>query len=736
MTKTMPSPTRRFLHQFRLYVPEIEEMLEPIVSGSGSRRVVEEHGSGVGTDGANESVRVRILSLRAALPLLLLHRIQVLLQRAVMCRWKSVIVREVNWKKQQQQQSQMRQPQPQRQPETKHDEDYAVADSFINFDYVPEIEEMLEPIVSGSGSTRVVEEHGAGGGADESVNVGALGCCSRISEGIEQISLAGGSGGNSDDHADDCGSKSENSESKSGDSSSSSSLSSSSATSSDVKMEERDGERSEPEEGEIIESDRDDENELEILAVVPSVNATLRPHHQMLPVGVVVSVIGAKVVVEVVENHQPLNVGSILWISERQTPLGLIDEIFGPVKQPYYVVRYNSEDQVPEGIYHGALISFVPEFANVVLDSDADLFEKGYDASGENDEEFSDDEKEAEYMRKLRMAKRGSSDQNVERRRKEGKKSPPEEPLLSLLLRSHRCMVMDSIQGLQAMHKASLLQPHHCLIMDNIQHFQARHMPPVDVFRQRTRSLCGDNCSSPFHSCKCQPSNWNLDKAAIPQPQPQPAALPIGFPTNGIPWFPPNTQIPQQWPLQVVPFQQQLNPNQVLPPPPPPPATMFPGEQPNILAQQAMYPQGDWGQNQMPFGLNMNSSFPQTQHPLVYAGQQGSNSFHSITMLHNNFIQVHLLTVEEDHFIIMEVGEVGTQPDSGLDTFYNVNVMCLEFKNEKREREGKKLQQMATMNGWGLLFAQIINQDTGQVDNNHMTLRTRFFDNDTIGRRK
>ncbi|KAL4292996.1 hypothetical protein HN51_043482 [Arachis hypogaea] len=549
----------------------------------------------------------------------------------------------------QQQQSQSQSQPPQPQPETKAEEDYAIADSFINFDYVPEIEEMSaqnetdggsEPIVSGSGSTRVVEEHGAG--ADESVNVGALGSSSRIREGIEQISLAGGSGGSDDDHADDEGSC-ENSESKSGASASSSPYSSSPAKSSDVKMEERDGERSEPEEGEIIESDRDDDddddddggllrsirskNELEILPVVAPVNVTLGPHHQMLPVGVVVSFIGAKVTIKSMENHHPLNEGSILWITETRTPLGSIDEIFGHVERPYYVVRYNSENQVPKGIYQGASISFVPEFTDFVLNSNADLFKKGYDASsGDNDEEFLDDEKEAEYLRKLRMTKRGSSDQNVGGRRKEGKRSPPEgvlpmpafpvAPAAPLHDHGHHSTFAGNARGLLALPAPLHDHRQHSTFSG---HAQGPFLPAAPLHDHAQPSTFSGNAQGsyavttvvpPFTPANANPpfGIWT-NTATIPQPQP------------AAPWLTPNTQIPHQWPQPVVPFQQQLNPNQVLLL-----ATMFPGVQPNILAQQAMYPQGNWGQNQMPFGLNMNSPFPQIQHPPIYAGQQGSSS--------------------------------------------------------------------------------------------------------------
>ncbi|KAG8363087.1 hypothetical protein BUALT_BualtUnG0005600 [Buddleja alternifolia] len=175
-------------------------------------------------------------------------------------------------------------------------------------------------------------------------------------------------------------------------------------------------------------------NELKELPPVPSVTATLQPHHQTLPVGIILSKILqaltcfangfllnrslCPVIVEGVEKHNPLSEGSILWITESRLPLGIVDEIFGPVKNPYYIVRYNSESEVPPGIQQGStLISFVQEFANHIL-NDKSLYQKGYDASGENDEEisddleFSDDEKEAEYKRMLKMKKRGTSESN------------------------------------------------------------------------------------------------------------------------------------------------------------------------------------------------------------------------------------------------------------------------------------------------------------------------------------
>lgn len=126
-------------------------------------------------------------------------------------------------------------------------------------------------------------------------------------------------------------------------------------------------------------------------------------------------------IIEGIEKHNPLNEGSILWITESRSPLGIVDEIFGQVKRPHYIVRYNAESEVPSGIKPGTLVSFVPEYVDHVL-SDKSVYLKGSDASGLYDEElldevdFSDDEKEAEYISRLKMKKRGV---NVE---KPGKK--------------------------------------------------------------------------------------------------------------------------------------------------------------------------------------------------------------------------------------------------------------------------------------------------------------------------
>ncbi|KAF6157836.1 hypothetical protein GIB67_003736 [Kingdonia uniflora] len=248
----------------------------------------------------------------------------------------------------------------------------------------------------------------------------------------DEVSMVARDGEKVSNVEDSVSSDSESETESESDSDSSSSSSSASSDEEDAEKGEGEKESGEVEEGEIrdlelgIDSDEEEEgvgvkgpikskNEIENLPPVPPVDVTLEPHHRALPVGVILSKVGAKVIVEGLEKHNPLNEGSILWITETRSPLGIVDEIFGPVKNPYYIVRYNSVEEVPPEVHEGTSISFVQEFANHVL-NDKSLYNKGYDASGDNDEEdseeleFSDDEKEAEHKRAQRMAKKGTND--------------------------------------------------------------------------------------------------------------------------------------------------------------------------------------------------------------------------------------------------------------------------------------------------------------------------------------
>ncbi|KEH39077.1 Gar1/Naf1 RNA-binding region protein [Medicago truncatula] len=329
----------------------------------------------------------------------------------------------------------------------------------------------------------------------------------------------------------------------------------------------------------------------------------------MLPVGVVTSIVGVRVIVEGVEKHDPLNEGSILWITERQTPLGLIDEVFGQVKNPYYVVRYNSEKEVPEGIREGTLISFVAEFVNHVLNN-KDLYKKGYDASGQYDEEvsdeeeFSDDEKEAEYKRLVKQNKRGRNNQSTDRRMENNRKQVP--------------LKDGSITTMSIAHAGSSVAHGHCPpIQATGQGFIGAahgHSSPLPCTRQ---SFFGStNVNPPFPHANGGPNVFTTgvwpNGGTLPPQQsamyPENTQISQQLPMQGIP-------LQQQLPMQGIPFQQQFNPSQRFPPP-----TTYPGGQLNMYADP-MHAQGPINQNQW-------TPIPQFQAPMNFnpnhiSGHQG-----------------------------------------------------------------------------------------------------------------
>lgn len=305
---------------------------------------------------------------------------------------------------------------------------------------------------------------------------------------------------------------------------------------------------------------------------------------------------GAKVIVEGLEKHEPLDEGSILWLTESRKPLGLIDEVFGPVKNPYYVVRYNSENEVPSGICGGALISLVPEFANYVLNRD--VYKKGYDASNWNDEEvsdeseFSDDEKEAEHRRMQRVMKRGINDQNRANRKNNRKKVPIKVgPTPTIPLPEHRnCPPLSGIG--QGPNEADPIAP---------------PFPPTSVY--------------PYSA-----SN-GIQTSGSPFSQLQPTLLPNGFPTNGVTWGSLNPCNSFQIPALEIPFQQNFNPGQGSLS-----MNMFSGVPQHNIYAQPTYAQGFMGQNLMAFGLSSHQ--PQFQPPLR-EGEQGAG-FNQMMLERNN----------------------------------------------------------------------------------------------------
>ncbi|KAJ7948267.1 H/ACA ribonucleoprotein complex non-core subunit NAF1 [Quillaja saponaria] len=401
--------------------------------------------------------------------------------------------------------------------------------------------------------------------------------------------------------------------------------------------------------GDIVTEPIRSKNELEVLPSVPPVDVTLQPNHQMLPVGVVLSVVGAQVIVEGVEKHNPLNEGSILWITESRSPLGLVDEIFGPVKNPYYIVRYNSETEVPAGVCGGTLISFVPEFAHHVLNA-KDLYKKGYDASGENDEElsddaeFSDDEREAEYRRMKKLTKRGLNDQKPGKRKNDRKKvknrsgtwgndhsfqqkesvAPPN---TSQHPTTPAASMLDSVSCSSAMGQGlpggiSMIPQSNGVWRNGLPLQRPQGVPfqqPQTVqFQQPQNFPFQQPQGMPFQ----QPQNF-------PFQQLQGLAFQNVFPTNGVSWLPQNIHPPYQMPVPGIPGHFDPNHGSL-------PTNLLAGQQHNIFAG-AMHAQGFVGQNQMTFGMGLQ--FPPSCAP-IRGVEQGnlSNGLQRNYNVHSNTI--------------------------------------------------------------------------------------------------
>jgi rRNA processing protein Gar1 len=103
-----------------------------------------------------------------------------------------------------------------------------------------------------------------------------------------------------------------------------------------------------------------------------------------------------------------LDLNSILLYEDR-TIIGRISDTFGPVTQPLYTIHFSSIEEATERFRKYAQVLYVPDLAHILMTRP--LKTKGTDASnlwdeevGENEMEFSDDEKEREFKRRRKQA--------------------------------------------------------------------------------------------------------------------------------------------------------------------------------------------------------------------------------------------------------------------------------------------------------------------------------------------
>lgn len=148
--------------------------------------------------------------------------------------------------------------------------------------------------------------------------------------------------------------------------------------------------------------------------IVPKPDIVVTPEMQITLLGHVENIVENLSLVKatVSGEYQVLEAGSLLCLEDR-TVVGVIAETLGRVQQPYYSVAFtNAVDMAEVGMSKPETkVFYVPQFANTVFTQVIKSI-KGSDASNLHDEEvdddemeFSDDEKEAEYKRSIKQEK-------------------------------------------------------------------------------------------------------------------------------------------------------------------------------------------------------------------------------------------------------------------------------------------------------------------------------------------
>ncbi|OAA32195.1 H/ACA ribonucleoprotein complex, subunit Gar1/Naf1 [Moelleriella libera RCEF 2490] len=148
--------------------------------------------------------------------------------------------------------------------------------------------------------------------------------------------------------------------------------------------------------------------------VLPKPDITITEEMKIEELGSVENIVENIMLIKAITpgEYQVLDTGSVLCNAER-TVIGVVAETIGKVLQPMYTVYFNSAAEIKElGLEIGHGIFYPVDHAHYVFTQPLKNL-KGSDASNLHDEEigdeemeFSDDEKEAEYKRSLKQKKR------------------------------------------------------------------------------------------------------------------------------------------------------------------------------------------------------------------------------------------------------------------------------------------------------------------------------------------
>lgn len=148
--------------------------------------------------------------------------------------------------------------------------------------------------------------------------------------------------------------------------------------------------------------------------VLPKPDVTITEDMKIVELGVIQHIVDNTIVVKAVTpgEYQVIDTGSVLCTASR-TVVGALADVLGKVQEPLYTVRFSSHAEIKDlGLEVGTQIFYSASHANYVFTAALKSM-KGSDASNLHDEEvaedeaeFSDDEKEAEYKRMLKQKRR------------------------------------------------------------------------------------------------------------------------------------------------------------------------------------------------------------------------------------------------------------------------------------------------------------------------------------------
>ncbi|CDM34827.1 hypothetical protein DTO013E5_3263 [Penicillium roqueforti] len=344
--------------------------------------------------------------------------------------------------------------------------------------------------------------------------------------------------------------------------------------------------------------------------VLPVPDVKITPEMKIVFLGKVHAAIDNNVLIEANTSgeYQVLESGSLLCSADRQI-IGVVAETLGRVENPLYTVTYATASEVQEkGLVKGKDIFYVEGHSTFVFTQPLKGM-KGSDASNFHDEEvaaeemeFSDDEAEAEYKRKLKQRR---LDRKEAREGPKGKKPAPGPSKLNQTELNY-----DDAGGEEGY--TPLARP------TNFHEMMRTREPPVEGnerggFRGRGRGRGdrgrGDRARGGRGRGGRGGREWDQDRrpqqasGSIHEPQPQPQAQPTA--TYGQPMYQQPQQpygMPQPFAAYAQYTQQAQNP------------------------QQPQFGQGG-AQPQMPFQFSPYPAFQQPQPNNFQNMQQGAAQF-------------------------------------------------------------------------------------------------------------